>query len=250
MKTLIIMPTYGRIPFLNRALASFLKQNYDDKTLVIINDDNNIELKCNYKNVVCINLTKKISVGAKRNIGCNIGNYSLLIPCDDDDIMLPNRITNCVKQHANNKNIGLFSNNKCYTIYGNKFTITHPTPNMISYTKQTWLSVGGYPDISTGEDREFKKNIQNHFITNDVSLIDLIYNFGGINYHLSCSNIGDIEKIAHKQLLNLDLLGKQYHIEPDYDEYEKFIKLDAIYKEKQTEISIKHIKLGSIEILN
>ena len=54
MKTLIIMPTYGRIPFLNRALASFLKQNYDDKTLVIINDDNNIELKCNYKNVVCI----------------------------------------------------------------------------------------------------------------------------------------------------------------------------------------------------
>lgn len=39
MKVLIVCPTFGRLPFLGRMLASFLSQDYSDKRLVLINDD-------------------------------------------------------------------------------------------------------------------------------------------------------------------------------------------------------------------
>jgi glycosyltransferase involved in cell wall biosynthesis len=80
MKVLVVMPTYGRIPFLNRALASFLSQTYDNKELVIINDDKNVELKCEYPNVICINLNKKILIGQKKNLATNVGYHDLYMP--------------------------------------------------------------------------------------------------------------------------------------------------------------------------
>ena len=36
MKVLVVVPTYGRLPFLGRVVVSFLSQTYEDKELVII----------------------------------------------------------------------------------------------------------------------------------------------------------------------------------------------------------------------
>jgi glycosyltransferase involved in cell wall biosynthesis len=58
MKVLLVCPTYGRIPYLGRMVASFLSQNYDDKHLVIVNDDSNVELCCDIKNIIVININK------------------------------------------------------------------------------------------------------------------------------------------------------------------------------------------------
>lgn len=250
MKALVIMPTYGRIPFLNRALASFLSQTYDDKELVIVNDDKNIEIKCEYPNVTCINLSKKILIGQKKNLATNLGYHNLYIPFDDDDIMLPNRIQNCVNMHTNNTNIGLYRNILCYTIYGDEFFISHSAQNAISYTKKIWFESGGYlHDTNCGEDQEFKNKIDNKVEMEDSESIDYVYNFGGLNYHLSSTSDVDIERIAYQQLLDMNLLNKTYYIEPDWDEFTIFLELDRIYKEKQQPIKVKHVGLGKIKIL-
>lgn len=59
----------------------------------------------------------------------------------------------------------------------------------------------------------------------------------------------EIEKIAHKQLVDLNLLGKKYYMEPDFDEYNKFLELERMYKEKQEPINVRHISMGKIEIV-
>lgn len=250
MKSLVIMPTYGRIPFLNRALASFLSQTYDDTELVIVNDDKNIELKCEYPNVTCINLSKKILIGQKKNLATNLGYYDLYIPFDDDDIMFPNRIENCIFLHKSKPNIDLYRNTLSYTIYGNEFFVSNAGPNTISYTKNGWFKSGGYlHDSNFGEDQEFKNKIVNKLEMEYPEYIDYVYNFGGINYHLSCSSDDSIEKIAYDQLIYMNLLNKKYYIEPDWDEFNKFVELDKLYKEKQTSIKVEHIALGKIKIL-
>lgn len=250
MKVLVIMPTYGRIPFLNRALASFLSQTYDDKELVIVNDDKNVEIKCEYPNVTCINLNKKILIGQKKNLATNLGYYNLYIPFDDDDIMLPNRILNCVNTHTNNTDVELYRNILCYTIYGDEFFVSHSAQNSISYTKKIWFQSGGYlHNTNCGEDQEFKNKINSKLEIEIPELIDYVYNFGGINYHLSCTNDNTIENIAYQQLVEMNLLNKKYYIEPDWDEFNKFIELDKLYKEKKQSIKVEHVSLGKINIL-
>lgn len=250
MKVLVVMPTYGRIPFLNRALASFLSQDYENKELVIINDDSNVQLKCNYSNVICINLNKKILIGDKKNLATNIGKYDIYVPYDDDDIMLPNRLTNCIKMHTNNPNIGLYANKKSYTIYGPEFTIADSGANTISYTQKAWFQVMGYCHTqNSGEDQEFRSKIKNQLICDDINLIDYVYNWGGINYHLTYSLDNNIVQIAYNQLKNLNLINSSYTIEPDYIEYNKFVELDKRYKINQQPIEIIHKKLAHIDII-
>lgn len=250
MKVLVIMPTYGRIPFLNRALASFLSQTYDDKELVIVNDDKNVEIKCEYPNVTCININKKILLGQKLNIGVNLGFYELFLPTDDDDVMLPNRIENCVSIHKNNSNIELYWNKYSYTIYGNEFSLAGSGANTVSYTRECWLKYGGYlHNKNNGPDQEFRDKVKNKLFLDSENLSDYVYNWGGINYHTSCSDDYSIEQIAYNQLLELNLLNKKYYIEPDFFEYKKFIELKNMYDEKKEPIKIEHIEFAKIKIL-
>lgn len=250
MKVLVIMPTYGRIPFLNRAVASFLSQTYEDKELVIVNDDKNVQIKCEYPNITCINLSKKVLIGQKKNLATNLGYHNLYIPFDDDDIMLPNRIKNCVDLHNKNTNVGLIRNTIGYIIYGDQFMISSSGQNTISYTRDAWFEVRGYEyEGNNGEDQEFKFKNKKILEFEYNELIDYVYNWGGINYHASCSDERNIEEMAYQQLVDLNLLNKEYYINPDYDEYGKFVYLDKLYKEKKEPIKIKHIGMAKIKIL-
>jgi glycosyltransferase involved in cell wall biosynthesis len=250
MKALFICPTYGRIPFLGRMLAGFLRQTYDDKHLVIINDDKNVELCCDYDDVTCININKKILLDAKRNIGACFGNYDLIFPQDDDDIAMPNRIANHVKKFQDNPNINLYRNSASYLIYGDEFKIGKNAPNACSYSKQAYYETGGYQhfDKNSGGDAKFFSKMIKKMHEYDESDIDYVYNWGGISNHLSCSNEINLEKIAYDQLVGLDLIGKKYWIYPDFFEYDKFLTLAEMYKGEP--IKIKHVGLGKINIPN
>lgn len=249
MKVLLIVPTFGRIPFLNRTLASFLSQDYDDKHLAIINDDKNVELCCNHKNVTCVNLNRKILVGQKRNLAVNIGYYDLYMPHDDDDLFLPTRISRHVNIHKELPELTLHHDMLSYIVYGTSFHISNSGPSCISFTRKGWFNAGGYAHpINAGEDQEFLNKMKGGRREENKDNVDYIYNFGGLNYHLSCSSDTAIEQIAYMQLVNMKLLNKKYYIEPDFDEYNKFVKLDEQYKKTKAPVFIKHISLGKIEL--
>jgi hypothetical protein len=231
-------------------LAGFLRQTYDDKHLVIINDDKNVEICCEYANVTCININKKILLDAKRNIGACFGNYNLIFPQDDDDIALPNRIANHVKKFQENPDINLYRNSASYVVTKeDQFVIGNNAPNACSYKRSAYYEVGGYTFFnhnSTGDDKFLHKMPKRVDIRDDDN-IDYVYNLGGVYNHLYMSNQKSLEIIAYNQLVELDLLGKKYWINPDFEEYNKFVSLAEMYIGDP--IKIKHISLGKIEII-
>lgn len=247
MKALVVCPTYGRIPYLGRMLSSFLHQTYDDKHLVIINDDENVQLSCASDKVTCINCNKRLLIGEKRNLGTAYGHYDVIFPWDDDDGYLPNRISNHVSQYSNG-DIRAYRNLSTYVIYGDEFKDSHGTPNDLSFLKSEWFRKDGYQEKTNGgEDTEFHNKIEGFRIVTDPTNRDYIYNWGGVNYHLS-ANGGNMEEIAYNQLKKLNLIGKKFWIEPDFEQYNNFLILDNLYKHNQQPLTIKHIGDAKIDL--
>jgi glycosyltransferase involved in cell wall biosynthesis len=250
MKALVVCPTYGRIPYLGRMLASFLIQNYKDKHLVIVNDDPNVTLRCKCDNVTTINVGKKITVGEKRNIGIAAKNdFDVIFPFDDDDVFLPNRIPNNISKI--NAGANAYRNKICYVTYDNEFLISGSPPNCISYLKKVWLKIGCYPSLTDGSDDLIihdKMLNMNDLVLDDNDDIDFIYSFSGVNYHLSSGQKMEyIEKVAYNQLVKLDLLEKEYWIEPDFKKYGMMMNMVNYHKSIKKPFNIKHV--GDAELI-
>lgn len=252
MKALVVCPTYGRLPYLGRLLSSFLNQTYDDKHLIIINDDNNVVIDCDYDNVSVLNCTKRLSVGEKKNLGASYGHYDIIHPWDDDDIFYPNRLENHMKQYLDDSVIA-YRNFSSYILHGNKFTTSEGGVNSKSYRKKQFFELGGYETvINFGEDQELHWKLVRSggfkLETNDEER-DFLYGFGNSNYHLSCGVSGkSIEVIARQQLLDMCFLNKRFTIEPDEEQYNIYLTLDRMYKNNPTDITLRHTTNGKIDI--
>jgi len=96
-----ICMTHGRPWLLAEAVESFRRQRLDDLTaeLLILNDCPEQELVCNVPGVLVVNLPEWIpDLSRKTNLALRLahGRYSCL--WDDDDISLPDRITDGVRR--------------------------------------------------------------------------------------------------------------------------------------------------------
>lgn len=248
MKTLCVCATYGRLPLLPVMLSSFLEQTYDDKRLVIINDDINVELCCRFENVTVLNCNRRLLLSQKRNIGIASGYEDLIFPMDDDDVFLPNRIANHVANYKGGNSA--YRNTSCYWTYDEKFFIGTGPPNDISFLRKVWFEIGGYATRGErGEDTELFDKIPNKLIVEDKTNKDFVYGFSGVNYHLSAGHsMSTIEERAINQLKDMNLFGRKYWIEPDFEEYQKYLILASTYDRIEREIPIGHPKLGNIDI--
>jgi len=249
MKALVICPTYGRPHLLGRILSSFIHQTYDDKHLLIINDDPNVTFCCEYENVSIINCNNRLSIGEKRNLGVSYGHYDIIHPWDDDDIFLPKRLENHMSQYENQE-IFAYRNFPSYITYGSKFDECGGGPNSISYRKKHFYEIGGYSLVENyGEDTEFHDKLKNFKKEWNTENRDFIYSFSTSNYHASCQSPDEhLKKTAYNMLVKMNILGKKYYIIPDNEQYNIYMKLDEMYKITKEAVSIKHMEDCRIEI--
>lgn len=86
----VIIPSLGRINYLNELLDSLYKQTITPKEIIILLDNNNSckdsEKLINIKNNCRIIFCEKLNLPQKRNYGALIANTKYLIFSDDDDI--------------------------------------------------------------------------------------------------------------------------------------------------------------------
>ncbi len=247
MKALAVCATYGRLPYLGRMLSAFIHQTYEDKHLVIVNDDKNVELCCERKDVTVLNCRTRLHIGHKRNIGIMIGNHDIIFPMDDDDVFLPKKMINHISKYDGS--IGACRNREGYIIRGDQFTTNNPGPwNSISFSKKAWFEAGGYTDDWGWEDYEISFRLKN--ILEYDGERDWIYQQGGVNYSAG-ENPGQIyshEETALNQLKSMGLVGKKFWIQPDFEQFNNFCLLDKLYKEKQEPLKVEHISDGKINI--
>jgi len=90
-----IMPTAGRRRFVPQAIGYFLRQDYPNKELVIVDDgaDNLADLLPDDPRVRYVRLDRALPLGAKRNEAVRLSRGDLIAHWDDDDWIAPWRLS-------------------------------------------------------------------------------------------------------------------------------------------------------------
>jgi glycosyltransferase involved in cell wall biosynthesis len=94
------MPTRGRPAFAQRAIDCFLRQTWEEKELIVVDDLDNRSFfeGVDVPDVSYHLLERKISIGAKRNYACQSAKGSIVAHFDDDDWSAPTRLEDQVER--------------------------------------------------------------------------------------------------------------------------------------------------------
>ena len=160
-----IMPTYNRRRFVPQAIEYFLRQDYPDKELIIVDDgtDSVADFVPDNAGIRYIRLDRKRTIGAKRNLACKAAKGEIIVHWDDDDWMAPWRLTYQVESllKAGADICGLdkvffydATHNRSWQYIYPKASRAWVCGGTLCYTKSHWQR-HPFPDINIGEDNRF-----------------------------------------------------------------------------------------------
>jgi glycosyltransferase involved in cell wall biosynthesis len=174
-----IMPTADRHKFVPHAIRYFLRQDYTNKELVIIDDgeEDITDLIPIDPSIRYFRLNQKQPVGTKRNLGCEEARGDLIAHWDDDDWMSPHRLSYQVGAliQSNGDVCGLQRMLFYQMATGNTWIYTFPSQmskwiagGSLLYAREFWQH-SPFPQIGIGEDTKF---ISEHSLEHAVYLSD------------------------------------------------------------------------------
>lgn len=190
-----ICPTYdrkrtGHVHLVEEAIESFLRQDWPDKELVVLNDAVGQELVCNMTGVRVTNLDFRLpSLGAKYNLLVYLSRGECICPWEDDDISLPWRISTSIECIGE---ADYYNPQRYYFLDGAGMHVEHAmgvSHNCSMYRKSAWGKVGGYSPCSGAQDAALDAALKASVVTvNDPLLLEkwyYIYRWGVQPHHLS-----------------------------------------------------------------
>lgn len=145
--------TYGRPHNLEEAIESFLRQDYPNKELIIVNDLAEQTLIFDHPQVKIFNFKDRFfSIGLKRNKSAELSSGEILTLWDDDDIYLPWALSQFVIEFEQNPAVGLIKPDMAWVYIDNILEFRHGLAANIAFTKKAFNDVGGFVNIDLGED--------------------------------------------------------------------------------------------------
>jgi glycosyltransferase involved in cell wall biosynthesis len=95
-----VMPTRDRRPLVGQAIAYFLRQDYPERELVILDDGHDPvdDLVPDDQRIRYVRLDGRVVLGAKRNQACELARGELIAHWDDDDWMAADRLSRQVAE--------------------------------------------------------------------------------------------------------------------------------------------------------
>ena len=156
---------YGRIALLEEALESFLRQDYPNKELVILNTCDRQTLQFDHPQVRIINSkVRPKTLGETRNLAISHATGDLMVTHDSDDLMLPNHFWNFLKSGFNTEKHDWVRLSHQLYFEGRKLKgIVDGSANTFAATKRAWMGVGKYNAQNTGEDANFLGRVTGMF---------------------------------------------------------------------------------------
>jgi glycosyltransferase involved in cell wall biosynthesis len=221
-----ICPTYNRPPryqhLLEEAIASFLRQDYPNKELIVLNDCPGQELTCDEPGVRVVNVAERYpSIGDKQNAAVGLARGELIAPWDDDDISLPWRLSLSVARLGD----GDYFNPRSYWFLDNEgLHFDHPmgyANNASLFRRAAFEGVGGYPSKSFGADAALDAAFSGLAHAVDPRRGDkeltrgewfYIYRWGVSPAHMSGSGVEDF----YREVGKLPIVEGRFHLSPHW----------------------------------
>ncbi len=170
-----IMPTYNRREFVPLAIKYFLRQDYKNKELIILDDGTDAvsDLIPRVPEIRYYRLDAKISLGAKLNLACQYANGKIIVNWDDDDWYATRRIKYQVETLQNKGTDVCGINNLLYydLCDGGAYQYIYPADqrtwllgSSLCYTKEVW-NRNRFADINVGMDALFVWGVSSEQVT-------------------------------------------------------------------------------------
>lgn len=185
--------TYGRVSTLEEAIHSFLQQDYPgEKELIIVNDYPLQTLVYDHPEITIVNLPYTFStIGDKENFAIEMCKGELIAVWDDDDVALPNHLSNIAKFWKPDTNMLHWARGVYYNA-PNITDIVGLGNSGIVYSKKAWEAIGKSPIENAGGDMTLVHRIhelgRQHVVlaAPEDDEVSWFYRWGGIDvYHQS-----------------------------------------------------------------
>lgn len=154
--------TYGRPLILGEAVKCFMDQDYENKELIILNDQTGVALSIegNPDNVHVYNYSIRFtSLGAKRNHIWRLGKGDYFCIWDDDDLYTPFRIRESLENIQQHPTYDIVkATDAVMSVNNSNYKWTNNLFHSQSIITKRYMENTPYKEISTGEDAEFEKN--------------------------------------------------------------------------------------------
>jgi len=154
--------TYDRPYLINELVYCFLMQDYKNKELIILNDQEDVKYIYTDSKVKIFNIpTRFPSLGTKRNYSRKLTNGEYIFIMDDDDIYYSNHISRLLKFHQENDDCDVVGNNMCHYSQDNKDIQKQINPlafNGACFKKEYYLNNEFPNEKSCAEDLDFIRN--------------------------------------------------------------------------------------------
>jgi hypothetical protein len=160
-----IMPTANRRRFVPLAIRYFLRQDYPNRELLVVDDGSDpvADLIPADPRIRYLRMDRPRSLGAKRNLACDAANGEFIAHWDDDDWTAPGRLSYQVPAlvAAGAKICGL-DRLLCFSeLSGSAWQYVYPRSwqpwvagGTLCYVKTFW-QMNPFPEINVGEDNRF-----------------------------------------------------------------------------------------------
>lgn len=176
-----VLPTVGKIKVLQESIQSFLNQDYPNKELILFNNYPFSDLIFNHDNVLVINHKGEVhSAGQARNLATMYARGEYICGWDDDDIVLPNKLSK--QMEAMSDNIAV-ATQAYYSEYNKILKNMGTYANSILFKKSYWLN---RPYTHSNDDDTNMFNAINS--TGKLLIINdplYIYRWGTDTFHVS-----------------------------------------------------------------
>jgi len=210
-KVICLCCTYNRPDLLGESIKCFIDQDYKNKKLIILNDQEGVNLKLDsYDNIQIYNHPKRFdSLGAKRNYIKTLDDADYYCIWDDDDLYMPFRISESVYFALKSPDYDIIKpkdafvsvDNVTYKVATNRF-------HAQAIVTRKYMQNNDYPLQSIGEDKVFEDKAKMLYVEIYPSIWS-IFRWGMNTYHIS-SIADDKEswKRARNDILKGDILIK------------------------------------------
>ena len=208
--------TYGRTEYIIEAIESFLRQEYEGESeLVIVNDYPLQTLVFDHPKVRIYNMPETFAtIGEKENFAVSMCKYDTIAIWDDDDVALPNHLSNINKYFPGHD---LLHWTTGILLVSNKIASIGNCGNSgLVYSKQIWEKVGRHELENAGYDMTFVIKVKNAGgkiarVTMPEEEASWAYNWGNGSYHMSGQgkDTPDRENVLIRHGRHIENLRKQ-----------------------------------------
>lgn len=214
----VVTLTYRRYHLLEEAIHSYLMQDFDGESeMIVINDASDITYSIDHSNVRIINYPERFSsIGKKLEYGLKQAKYNYVYRLDDDDLLAPWGLSLIAGYINQPEQFDIYRSHGHYYFSDNIYLGIGGSVNNGNCYTRPYIDRIDFPDKSIGEDSDITFGNNASIYTGRDNLLSMIYRWGMHTSHIS--GLGNCESSV--AFASVDAICKEsghIHLRPHFN---------------------------------